>query len=376
MSSERRTLVVVLAVLVVLVGLLFLWPSIEQELAPQPQTAWVAIQPEGSDEAVVGTVELAVDTPFQLHAVLEATRRDGSKIFYTEAPALRLPGGPVPAEDLARWDRPQEVRVLWFTVEGALPYLELDPGETLERFRMTELLRPDWPQSWSVPGTLDPANDNSLVRSGARGDNPFGTQRYHVRIELFGRETQLVPQERYRSPGAEALRPPELGSADGRASESFSAVIASLPGTIGPASALFGLTQIEPPPGEVQAMQREIRELTRHYLAFSRLTALGSLLSAAGETLGSLDWRQVSLDAGLPWAQQGEEVTRGVARGVARGNLLRVGDRVVILYRDEGESGTLDRQDLCFDYARGAAVRPLGDVFVGGGEVELASLGD
>jgi len=353
MSPERRNLLLALTVVLVLVAALLLWPSIREELAPEPTAAWVAIQPEGAGEAVVGTVLVDAGTPFQLYAVLEATARDGSKVYYTEAPALRLPDGPVPTEALARWDRPQEARVLWFTVEGALPYLELDPGETLERFRLTELLRPDWPQSWSVPGTLDPANDDSLVRSGARGDNPFGTQRFHVRIELYGRESSLIPQERYRSPGAAEIW---------RKWRVFPTVIASLPGAIGPASALFGLTQIEPPPTESQAMQREIRELTRHHMAFSRITALGSLLSSAGESMDSLDWRQISLDAGLPWSEE-------------EGNLVRVGDRVVILFGDEGEPGALDRRDLCFDYARGAAVRPLGDVFVGGGEVELASVG-
>jgi hypothetical protein len=376
MASERRTLYLAFGFVLLLVAVLLLWPRVREELEPELETAWVAIRPEGSDEAVVGTVELAAGTPFHLYAVLEARARDGSRVFYTEAPALRLPDGPVPAEALRRWTRPQEIRVLWFTVEGTIPFLKLEAGDTLERFRMTEFLRPEWPQTWSVPGTLDPANDDRLVRSGARGDNPFGTQRFHVRIELYGRDSRLVPEERYRSWGAAEAR--EQG-------EDFPTVVASLPGAIGPASSLFGLTEIQPPPElekraengleAAESMLREIRELTRRHLAFSRLSALESVISGVGKSVDELVWRRISLDAGLPWTATGDTGPTGVAAGVATGDLLRVGDRMVILYRDGGRPGVLDREDLCFDYALGAAVRAVGDVFVGGGEVEVASLG-
>lgn len=362
MSSERRTLWLVLGAVIVVVGALLLWPRVQEGLAPEPVRALVAIQPEGEAEAVVGTVELSAGTPFQLHAVLEAARRDGTTVYYTEAPALRLPDGPVPADRLLRWDRPQEIKVLWFTVEGAVPYLELEPDETLDRFRMGEFLRPDWPQAWSVPGNLDPANDDALVRAGAQDDNPFGTQRYQVRVELYGPGSRLIPERRYSSQDASEVR-----TAEGTAAEDFPTVVASLPGPLGAVSTLFGLTQIEQAPGSGPDGPRGIRELTRARLAFSRVTVIGTLLSTAGTTVEALDWRLVSLDADLPWSDPGNGA-------VAPGSLLRVGDRIVILYRDLGKSGVLDRQDQCFDYVRGTAVRALDDVFVGGGEVELASL--
>lgn len=367
MAPDRRILYIVFAVVLVLVAALLFWPQVREELAPRPTAAWVAIQPEGSDEAVVGTLELPAGTPFRLHAVLEATRRDGSKMFYTEAPALRFPDGPVATQALRPWDRRQEIKVLWFTVEGAVPYLELKPADTLDRFRMTEFLRPDWPQTWSIPGSLDPANDDSLVRSGARADNPFGTQRFSVRIELYGSENRYVPQERFSSWGADQVR------AQGRR---FPAVIATLPGAIGPVSALFGLTQIDPPRAPEKkdaALEREIGELTRQHIAFSRLTAIETILEAAGKEIEQLDWRLVSLDGGVRWGDGSVEAATGAPRP-AMGNLLRVGDRVVVLYRDEGKPEVLDRQDLCFDFAHGATVRPLGDVFVGGGEIQWASL--
>lgn len=359
MSADSRLFWIVLGVVAVATAAFLLYPRVKRELGPQPVTAHVAIQPEGRGIAVVGPVELQAGAGFTLHAVLEAERRDGSKIYYTEAPALRFDGRDVAIEEVEAWSgTTTTVKVLWFTVEGTVPYLELETGEDLSRFRLSEIFRARWPQAWSIPGRLEPANDDVLVRAGARGDNPFGTQRYHVRIELFERGHAIVPRERYRSAAAAAAR------ADPAA---FPTVVATLPGLLAPASRVFGLTQIEPPSGAPREMLQKIRDLTRSNLAFSRLAVLRSLLDAAGSEFDDLTWRRVDLDAGLAWEGEGGDV--------APGALLRVGDRIVVLYEDQGTEGILDRRDLCFDYARGATVRPLLDVFTGrGGDVELARL--
>jgi hypothetical protein len=65
----------------------------------------------------------------------------------------------------------------------------------------------------------------------------------------------------------------------------------------------------------------------------------------------------------LPWGKA----------GVAAGDLLRVGNRVVVVYRDDGTPGRLDGADLCFDYLEGPAVERLESVFSVGGLVEWAS---
>lgn len=358
-DSGNRLFWIVLLGVVLAVAVFLLFPRVQRELGPQPVAAHVAIEAEGSGVAVVGPVRLEAGTPFTLHAVLEAERRDGSPVYYTEAPALRIDGREASTQDVEAWNEgPTTVKILWFTVEGTIPYLELEAGEDLSRFRMSEIFRAQWPQTWTVPGNLEPANDDALVRDGARGGNPFGTQRYHVRIELFERGNAVVPRERYRSADAAAAR---------AAPDSFPTAVSALPGVLAPASEVFGLTQIEPPPGAPRELSQGIRELVRSDLAFSRLTVLDSLLSAAGVGLADLTWRRVDLGAGLPWEGQGGDV--------APGALLRVGNRIVVLYQDQGTEGILDRRDLCFDYARGAAVRALGDVFSGeGGDVELARL--
>lgn len=357
MAGERRFFFIVLAVLFIIAGTVLLLPRVSEELAPRPVAAWVAIEPEGSGMATVGPVELDAGTPFTLQAVLEARRRDGSELYYTQAPALTIGGRKVPADAIEPWDRPGRMKILWFTVEGAVPFLDLKPGQGLGRFHLGTFFRADWPQTWSIPGHVDPANDDDLVLSGLPGPFPFGTQRYAVRIERYDQERDLIPAERWTSWGSAELRQ-HLGE--------FPTVVASLPGVIGPASAVFGLTEIDPPPGEVESLAPGIAELARQRLAFSRLTVLDAVLRGAGRTLEDLHWRLVDLKSGPAWGSGPDQA--------AAGDLLRVGDRVVVLYRDEAPQAALGQEDLCFDYAEGALVRPLHDVFAAGGDVEWAKL--
>lgn len=409
-ESDRRVFWTVAAVATVGVAVLLLWSRVEEELGPEPVRAWVALQAEGEGVAEIGTLELPAGTPFRLHAVLEARRRNGEAIYYTEAPALRFgsaaadpaaAGAEVPAGSLRRWDRPSTVRVRWFTVEGKVPFIALQPGQTLERFGFEEFFRPEWGDAWSVSGTLEPANDARLVREDRQGRLPFGTQRFQARIELYTDDGDEIPRERFISPGTDGL----LEHPD-----ALPAAVLTLDGAAAPASAVFGLTQIEPPsaavpespadvpedsaaataPEAAAEMTAELVRLTRERLAFSRLALLRRVLAAGGvEAPGDLDWRRLDLEAGVSWGGSGAGAAAGEgaeasAPAVAQGDLLRVGERWVMLYRDGGDAnagdgsttgdGRLDRDDLCFDYARGSVVRRLGDVFAGGGEVEWARL--
>lgn len=352
MDSQTKILTAaVLAVALVALAIL-LQPAIEEQLAPELETAWVGIEVAGSGTAEVGAVELEAGTPFKLHAVVQARGRKGT-LYYTEAKALVVDGREVAPDRLRRWDRPLETRIRWFTVEGIPPYLELAAAEDLERFRFEELYRADWPLTWSVPGTVEPATDDHLGGETRLG---FGTQRYRVNVELYDKIDKLRPKKQVRSWSAEDLR---------REWQRFPTVHQVLPGRLAPASRVFGLAQLEVAGGAAsRELRREIDALARQGLAFSRATVLRDQLQAAGKRLEDLTWRDVDLVAGgSRWGD-----------AAAPGDLVRVGERVVVLYRDRGRAGELDYEDLCFDYARGAAVRPLGEVFTGTGVVELASL--
>ena len=359
-GTNRKLFWGVVAAALVVVAVVLVWPGVEEGLAPEPVRAFAAVEEEGSGTAVAGVVEMEEGTAFRVHAVLEARGRGGETVYYTEAPGLVIGGEEVPAERIRRWDRRATVRVLWFTVEGVVPYIELGEGEDLSRFRFEGFFRPEWGTDWSVAGELEPANDARLVREDRQGRLPFGTQRYQARIEVYPVADDQVPRERFESPGpADVMADPGA----------FPTAVVTLPGAAAPASAVFGLTGIEPPPGAGAEMQTELLRMTRERLAFGRLALLRSILDAAGRVSGGgapadLEWSLIDLDAGPPWGLE----------GVASGDLLRVGERFVVLYRDEGTAGALDRDDLCFDYARGSVVRPLARVFGGGGEVAWARL--
>jgi hypothetical protein len=384
MSGEKRIFWSVVAVAVVVVAALVAWPRVEARVAPRPTTAWVAIEVEGSGVARVGPVSIDAGTPFTLHAVLEAVTRQGDTVYYTEAPRLVFPDREVGAEALRRWPGERDARVLWFTVEGPAPFLELGSAGGVERFRFAEFLRSDWPFAWAVPGRLASGNEERQAAAGGPAELPFGTQRFQVRIELYGRESTVMPQQRFISWGA-AMLPDRVAG--------FPTVHAALSGPPRAASEVFGLTQIEiaddagsfsSPAG--RDLRATLVELTRDRLAFSRLPLLAEILAAADVAADQLPWQPVTLGGTLAWGGD-----------VSAGDLLRAGGRVVVLYRDaapaEGvgdtagaavptiESGSgdglLDGDDLCLDYVRGASVRRLSEVFdlTAGGTLAWVPLG-
>ncbi|HEX2254064.1 MAG TPA: hypothetical protein VHQ65_12410 [Thermoanaerobaculia bacterium] len=389
MAPEKKIFWIVLVVIVIVVAVLLFGPEVRERRGPQPKAAWVAIEADGAGVAVVGPVEIAAGTPFTLHAVLEAEQRDGTPLYYTRAPALEIGGERVPPDRVRPWDRPDEAQVTWFTVEGSVPYLRLQEGQGTERLEFKEFLRSDWPYSWSLDGRLEPAHDDILAGPSVQLEWPFGTQRYQVRIAVGGEEEDVLARERFVSWGAAEL-PAEA--------ERFPTVTAALPGPAAPASAVFGLSQLEPVadeaaqlPGDAvaggqagrDALREELVRLTAARLAFARLPLLAEVIAATGTSPGAVAWGEVALDGTVAWDR------------VATGDLLRAGGRVVMLYRDAAPpapgndesgaadhpetpgagNGRLDRDDLVFDYARGAAVRRLSDVFAGeGGVVQWAPL--
>lgn len=364
MSGEKKIFWTVVLVAVAIVGVLVALPSVEERVAPRPTAARVAIEVDGSGVARVGPVAVEAGTPFTLYAVLEATTRRGETIYYTEAPALAFGDGePVDAEALRRWPSDRAARVLWFTVEGPAPYLELPADGSLDRFHLAEHLRNDWPFAWTVRGRVEPAHDDVLAIAEADAESPFGTQRYQVRIEILGEEAAVLPKARFASPGKEAL-PENLAH--------FPTVTAYLPGPARPATEVFGLTQLEIA-GDGSGMQRELVELTRQRLAFARVPLLAEIFAAAGVAADAVPWQPIELAGALAWDED-----------VRPGDLLRAGGRVVVLYRDAAPApprpetpngpappaldsgpgdGRLDGDDLVLDYVRGAAVRRLSDVF-------------
>ena len=321
----------------------------KQELRPEVERVFIAIAAEPDDVARVGAVEVEVGAPFRLHAVVEATDWRGRTVFYTEARTLELPTGIVPDEQLRSWDRQERVRILWFTVEGAPPYREVATPADLEGPRFREVFQADWPQTWSVPGRLDPTVENFLPGTEQRGTPlRFGTQRFHVRIEFFSERSDLLPADRLRSPGAVDLE----------AAAQLPQVSATLEPPLSAVSRFFGLPQIEPSSEASPEVSAALAVLTERGLAFNRLQVLRSWLNEVGVGWEDLSWLPVELNAEAAW-------TRGAA--------VRAGSKVAFTYDDRGVPGRLDKADLCLDFDKGATVRTLGEIFVGEGLVELTT---
>lgn len=355
---ENRTFWIIVGVLVLGLGAVLLQPTIEEELAPTLETAWVAIELDGAETAVVGPVEADEGTRFTLHAVVRGTTRGGEPVYYTEAKAVEIDGEKIPSEQLRRWNRPKPVKIRWYSLEGRWPFLQL--GEKgIGAFRYESFLRSDWPLAWSVPGEIDPANDDHLA---AEGDVPrphLGTLRFRAQLELYGMKDDLMPEQIVRSWGVDELKDNV---------ERFPTITLVSPDGAREASRLFGLTELDPQEGASPELVRQIDELTRHRIAFSRSTLLRSITEAAGTKFSALEWQAVDLTGGLTWGVD-----------ASPGDLLRVGDRVVVLYRDVQDdaeaAGRVDYGDWCFDFVQGLEARALADVFSGEGQdLEIARL--
>lgn len=353
MSAERRYLWIAVAVVVLVAILILLAPRVREQLAPEPRGALVAVGTSDSAVATVGRTVLESGRPFRLYAVLTAVGRDGEPIYYTEAEALEIEGVVVPADRLRRWNRAGKLVVLWFTIEGYRPFVELDSLGQLESYRFEEVLRPEWGRGWTIAGSVTPRN-HSLARSLGPGEElPFGTARYHVRIERLASTGGPTPVARYRSPtGADLL-------ADGPLPTS---VVMRLGDTLARPSAVFGLPHFESAETASRDLLRRLGGWYRRDLAFSRLLVLSEVLKDSGLAWRDLVWRPIEL------------ADRPAFRSAGSGDLLRSGERIVVIYRDRGEIGRLDYDDLCLDFVENAAVRPLREVFTGGGVLEWADL--
>ena len=355
MSTERKIFLIVLAVVGGLVILLFSSDVVEREVAPQPVAARVAIEVEGSGVARTGRVEIASGTPFRLHAVVQAETLSGRTIYFTEASRLELDGEEIPAEALRPWKRSVQPRILWFTVEGYTPFFEADSADALADFHFKDHFRADWPRTWSIPGDLRPRAERDLKSGPIDGIPRFGTQRYHVRVEMFGPESQIKPR----------LRLPSLGAADlPDQVEAISTIVSALPEPLSVSSSGYGLTQIEPGPESPPEVLRQLAEWYEQSLTLSRLAVLREHLSRSNVEYKDLEWVAVELGVDRSWG----------GTGATGGDLLRVGNRWVILLQDRGIEHILDGDDLCLDFDKGGRIRLVGEVFTGDGLVEWSGL--
>lgn len=348
--ESRAVLWIALGLGAVIAALLFL-PKVENPLAPEPLRAFVALRAEGEAAASNGAHRLAAGRPFRLHAVVEAKAWRGENLFFTDAPALVLDGEPVPPERLRPWPEGRLAKVRWFTLEGFAPWFEVASQADLERYAIVETFHPEWGDGWSVDGVVDPKLAQLPATSPFR-PLPWGTQRYAVRVELFDAPGALTPSSRVRTPSVEAARAGD---------PAVTSAVATLDPPLEVLSSRFGLTEAAVEAAAPAAVEAGVAELVERRLAFERTPLLAEHVAAAGGAGAPLSWRRIDvLGSDLRWGDD-----------VAPGDLLQAGSRLVTLFRDEGEPGRLDPEDVVFDLWKGLRVLRLGEVFRSEVEGEL-----
>ena len=354
MNLERKVAVGVLVAFALVALVVLMSEEVEERVAPQPKRALIAVSTDDRAVARTGRSEIEPGESFTLHAVVEAVDWRGETVYYTEAEKLEVDGTLVDDDKVRPWDRAVEIRILWFTVEGFKPFLEVEDVSDLVGFHYKEFLRPSWPRTWSIPGSLKGSGDAG-IRQEELGEEPrFGTQRYLVRVEIFGPQSRITPMQRLQSLEADSL--PETA-------DRFPTVVAAEKGRLDLATSLFGIPQIELQDPTRSDLQESLNAWTEPGLAFSRRQVLKEMIDRMGVAFDDLAWVDIDLSQGPTWGES----------GVSKGDLLRVGERWVVLFEDRGEMGRIDRQDLCLDFDRGPRVSRVGDVFTGDGFIEWAT---
>lgn len=338
----------------------------------EPVEALVAVQVIGEDVARVASRQLPAGTAFSLLAVVRA-RRGEEEIYFTDAAALDIDGARIEADLLRRWPEDRRGRVRWFTIEGAPPYSDWQERGRLPRYQ--PVFRPEWGAGWTVSGDVRPRNGYLAFGLERLGPTAFGTARYHVRVEVYASGSNLTPLGRYSSPS--------LLDDEASVDPAAPSVTLTLPGALAAASRVFGLPQVE---GVADDRRPEFESMAEAGLLFSRARVLHGVMTEAGREWEDLDWTPIDLAAPEGGASRwGDDVRTG--------DILRAGPRVVFAFRDateidavdashaedepiELEPGVVDYSDWCLDYSRGAAVRRLGDVFAGGGEVDWGRIAE
>lgn len=339
--ESRRVWWIAAAIMAGLVAWRFL-PEAENPLAPEPVSAHVAIAAEGESRARDGRHELVAGRPFRLYAALEARDWRGRTIWYSAAPALSIGGRDVPTESIRPWPAERRVQIRWLTVEPFAPYLAVAEAADLDHFSLIETFHPDWGSGWSATGIVDPRPALLPADSELR-PLPFGTQGYALRVELYDEPEALAPSKRWSSVGAA-----QLGGGGTRVVAALAAPLATVSSTVGRLH-LELLGDFGP----------ELEARAAALVTDERVFRVPSLwidhLAESGRTIGELEWRGVDLVEQRPeWPGE-----------VAAGDLVQSGDRLVILFRDQGEAGRLDPADLVFDAARGLRILRLDQVFRG-----------
>lgn len=260
-------------------------PRLQAPFAPRAVAAYVALAAEGGEVAADGPHELPSGRPFRLYAVLEAETVTGSRVWYSEAPALRLGGREIPAEAIRPFPGSRPVRVRWLTVEGFAPFLDAASPADLDRFAYVENFHSEWGSGWTADGIVDPRLALADADLGLRPFG-FGVQRWAVRIERYEAEAALAPAERVASPGAGAvLESPAL----------VTSLVMTLPAPLAALSAAFGRPLLAPAPAlDADGIER-IERLIGAGLAARGDRLLAAHLTAAGRRVEELAFATVEL---------------------------------------------------------------------------------
>jgi hypothetical protein len=345
-GSEWARLLIIFFVLVALVAVpAWLWKRHE---ANRPALAEIRVVSATSNDPVFreGPRTVAADERVQLAVALRLTYRDGSSKWLAAVEELEIDGRTTEHVITTRWpEEDREARVFWFTLEAPVLGGRAGPDDISEKLAYRSFLAQELGNHWLVDGDPEHHADDLVNLGGGAVTVNAGTYRPYVRVEVSGRSKDAERQ------AATSLGPEQVDN------PRMVRISRQLPHEIGlnpVAGELFRLPGLEP----IEGFDEDLTELARQRLAtsswtFASYAVFGEETSSPSnlQRLWSGRWNGKRMAPGSnPPRWDG---------GVRTGDLLRQGERWLVLVSDDG-NGTLSARDLVmYSWGRPPALMPL-----------------
>jgi len=336
MASDWKLPTAIFALLVVLITLPLLIEHMQEQRRPMITEARIVMATAADPIFRNGARRIDEQEKVEIALALRLSRSGAEDQWLAPVADLIIDGRNVEHIDSAAWpDEGRLVRVFWFSVESAILGGRLTVETAGERLRYRTYLAPEMGRGLRATSLPDIHNDDHIGESAGLVFETPGTVRLYARAEVVEKQKDIQPLSTASTLGFEHILEPHFPTIFRTAD-----LGEGVHETTGEFLGLPGFEPQDEPPGTwndvtVAAFGRRFTDLVSDRLAVSSWTLAAiavtgepvldpDALTPLGE-IASSDDRLQRHERALNWQSD-----------VRRGDLMRSGDRWIVLLKDDG----------------------------------------
>jgi len=359
MDEDTRRIVGVLAAVVVLVAAVVLWWRAQQAGLPQLVEVRVAARAEGEDVASDRHRVFPPGSRVLVGAVVGYRRSDGTLHWVSPFPEVESRGERLPVHGLDRWPRAAgTLRANWYTVEPSLlGWIGVSAEDAHYRLEYEDFLDTEMGRDLMAEVRWHSNNAEFLSSPPAGHQVPGGTMRFRARVGTYKDPRDLFARDSVISPGAAEVW---------RGSVPAVTRDAELPPGLHPATSsafrlgCFSLApDIWPDGGPDWPLPLTPAEMAEHFL-ITTPRSLAALAGGGDPTADPWSAPEPVVLRGGGWFRPGAAQALRWGRDVAAGDTLHVGERYLVLVRDDGDGVVSLGDEVLFGWMEPPRFRALG----------------